>query len=241
MARYEKASLMKLHKDELVKKFLDFQDVNDGLKQKLDMVNEKVDILSKQMAEISKNKLSDNDLEMVNANLVQRVVRLEKASHNSQQYSRRDTVEICGIPSSVSDGDLEETVIQILDKVDVTATPNDIQACHRLHDKTRTIIKFVNRKHAYQTLTKKKTLTDLDKRKLDLNPNHKLYINDSLCPYFRMLHAKCKSLYMQNKIHSFWVANGSVRYKMEEDGPFTIVDHIDDLTCKFGEIEFYKP
>ena len=56
-----------------------------------------------------------------------------------------------GLPESIRDDQLEDTVIKVLDKIGVVVNSDNIQACHRLHIKNRTIVKFVNRKHAYES------------------------------------------------------------------------------------------
>ena len=66
-----------------------------------------------------------------------------------------------GIPDSVSDGDLEETVTAILSDIDVQVTENDVEACHRIRqsDKNKskkTIIHFLNRKQCRKSWKTKK-------------------------------------------------------------------------------------
>ena len=57
-----------------------------------------------------------------------------------------------GIPQSVKSKDLEDKVINVLDKVNVKMTKNDIEACHRLGDSRKTIVRFVNRKRLFEAL-----------------------------------------------------------------------------------------
>ena len=54
-----------------------------------------------------------------------------------QQYIRRNNVEICGIPNSVPDKDLEKKVIEIASTLNVRLSPGDIEACHRLKDRKK--------------------------------------------------------------------------------------------------------
>ena len=49
----------------------------------------------------------------VNNKLEEKIVYLKKNHAKGEQYSRRNNVEISGIPSSISDNDLENTVISI--------------------------------------------------------------------------------------------------------------------------------
>ena len=49
----------------------------------------------------------------VNQNLQNRITNLEKQQSKSEQYNRRNNIEITGISNEVSNKNLEETVIGI--------------------------------------------------------------------------------------------------------------------------------
>ena len=111
--------------------------------------------------------------------------------------------------NSIENDDLEASVINyILEDIDVTVRSQDIQVCHRLADKKRVIIKFVSRKTVNKALKNRKQLADIEKYR------KKVYVNESLCGHYRYLFSKCKELWKQNKIHGFWVKNGSIKYTM---------------------------
>ena len=55
----------------------------------------------------------------------------------------------------------------------------------------------------------------------------KLYINGSLCPYYRGLWNQCKKLWNKQETISFFIVNGSIRIKISENGPYNIITHID--------------
>ena len=50
-----------------------------------------------------------------------------------------------------------------------------------------TIVKFSSRRKSSEVLRKKKKLKNIDGSKFDFNAGVKLYINESLCPYYRGL------------------------------------------------------
>ena len=79
-----------------------------------------------------------------------RLVKLEHEQNKSLQYSRRDSIEISGIPSNIRQKDLEGKVIKIFAEGRLKA--RDIQACHGVGKKGATIVKFVNRKFAREGL-----------------------------------------------------------------------------------------
>ena len=157
-----------------------------------------------------------------------RLLKLEKECHSHNQYTRRDCIEVAGIDTSVTEEKLEEKVCEILGDIDVAVDPSSIQACHRLYDGKRTIVKFMNRKTAQNFLLKRGELANIDMYK------KKVYINESLCAYYRFLHGKCKGLWNAGRIFKFWVSNGSVRYRLQQHGDFTIVRHLEDLERVFG-------
>ena len=63
------------------------------------------------------------------------------------QYGRRDTVEITGIPETVTDEMLEDEVLEMFKDAQVKINRQPlkeagIQACHRLANKKTTIVKW---------------------------------------------------------------------------------------------------
>ena len=173
----------------------------------------------------------------VNDRLVERVINTERQCWENAQYSRRDTLEIVGIPNSVGNSVLEETVRDVFKKIGVEIDERDVQACHRLKEKERTIVKFVNRKDCLQILRVKKDLKSLDPTELDFPENTKIFINESLCPYYRGIWNKCKKLRAIQKIHQFYTISGLIRVKLEETGPSRIITHMVDLKELFPDID----
>ena len=71
----------------------------------------------------------------VNRKLVERVVATDCQCWENAQYSRRDTLEVVGISTSVRDNALEQKVCDVIQEIGVDICDHDIQACHRLKDK----------------------------------------------------------------------------------------------------------
>ena len=94
---------------------------------------------------------------------------LETDLNKQDQYSRRNNLDIQGIPDSVSDDQLEEKIIEILYQINVKIDKFDIEDCHHMcKSKKTTIVRFVNRKNCKAILEKKKLSLN---RKLD-NKNY---------------------------------------------------------------------
>ena len=86
--------------------------------QKYDITLDKI---SKELAELRKsyNKL-ESDLAVtkaVNESLRNQILTLERQCWSNAQYSRRKTLEICGIPENIDDGELEGKVLSVLSKL----------------------------------------------------------------------------------------------------------------------------
>ena len=126
--------------------------------------------------------------------LSKRVKKLEVDLLNFQQYSRRECIEIDGIPKSTKDSDLESSFVDILNKeIDITVNPiTDIQACHRIGNRGTVIVKLTNRKNVGKILSKKKSL--------DGREGSNIFINESLCPLNRKLRGCCNALKKNDKI-----------------------------------------
>ena len=83
------------------------------------------------------------------------MIEVEKRLAQSEQYSRRECVEISGFPTSIPEDKVEEKFVEVLKEVGVNVTPRDLHAVHRLKKKSVVIAKFVNRKDAISALQKR--------------------------------------------------------------------------------------
>ena len=114
-------------------------------------------------------------------------------------------------------------------KIGVEIDERDVQVCHCLKEKERTIVKFVNRKYYHQILKVKKELKSLEPTESGFPENTKIFINESLCPFYRGIWNKCKKLRAIQKIQQFHTISGLIRVKLEETGSSRIITHIIDL------------
>ena len=177
------------------------------------------------------------------------LIAVEKDVIDMQQYVRRNNIEFCGIPNSVEHNDLENTVINIAEAINVKISRNDIEACHRLKNTNgklgpkKTIVRFVNRKKCESLHRNKKKLGSDDVKKIlenNLDIKNDIYINSNLCPYNKYLWGKCKRLYDNKMINRFWVYNGSIYYALDNDDDGSKVAHFSELENKFPNFNFER-
>ena len=64
--------------------------------------------------------------------LGERIINLEENEANSEQYNRRNNVELFGIPSDIQENNLEKVMIDIYRNSGLEIGQNDIKAYFRL-------------------------------------------------------------------------------------------------------------
>ena len=161
---------------------------------------------------------------------------VERQCWAKAQYSRRECLEVVGIPSSVNVKDLEGKVCTIFNRTGVAVKPDDIEACHRLYNDKKTIVKFSKRKVCQQVLRVKEELKNIDPSEFDFPEGTAIFINESLCSYYKMLWNKCKKLWEKKLIYTYFTSNGNIRYSIRENGNVNTVTHITDLKNNFPDI-----
>ena len=136
--------------------------------------------------------------------MLTRLSTLERQRWTNVQYSRQECLDIVDTPCKVSGEVLEEKVSNIFRKLGCSISPDHIKACHHVGRTNDTVIvKFSRRKDCQHAWCFKKDLKKLTMEDLELPGNSKLFMNRSLCPYYKMLWSKSKKLHSLSKIHNF--------------------------------------
>ena len=80
---------------------------------------------------------------------------------NNEQYSRREYLEISGIPSDTEAGKLEEALLKVFEKLDVDVDLENMEDCHWLKTRSsskKVIVKLSKRKDANKICQVKKKI-----------------------------------------------------------------------------------
>ena len=109
---HTESSLMKLNKEDLVRLLLDYQCTFNSIhfKNNFDELKTKFTRLETDL-NISKN---------INSKLSDRLINFDRESFANEQYSKREYLEIPGIPPSVKDNELETKVLSIREEIDAS-------------------------------------------------------------------------------------------------------------------------
>ena len=213
--------------------------LNDLFLKMQDQTNSTLGSLMAEMKDLNSSfKRLESDVQIVktlNNNLLKQLENTERQCWANAQYSWCECVEVIGIPKTVELKDLEHTVCKVFNSIGFDIEEDRIEACHRLTKSDGTIVKFSRRKDCQHLMRIKKGLKDLNPTNLSFPEGTKIYVNDSLCPYYRGLWNECKKLWNNKKIYSYFTVNGTVRIKQVENGPYKSITHINDLRALFPE------
>ena len=123
---------------------------NNAFKELQEQIDELKSSNIQLKAELEKVKSTNIDFEAANDDLQDRMYYLEVDMAKLEQYTRRENLQIRGIPSNINQSNLEAYVIDILGQIGVKVQSYHIAACHRLYNKNKkypadTIVRFINR------------------------------------------------------------------------------------------------
>ena len=223
-----RAAMAKLSREEL-EEYATSQDVE--ILQKLDKVQNE---LSKVNQKITKLESELVVAKRVNDLLSERMIEMERKGYSNEQYSRKECIEISGIPDTIANNKLESTVVSMLQKIGSDITDEGIEACHRISKNNHNVImKLSRRKDCYKIHTLKTNLGTENLKELGITG--KVYIHENLCPYYKSLRYKCKKLWLAEMIHSFWVSGGKIYLKFDEDGERHSITHLSDIEKFFPD------
>ena len=186
------ATLRKLGKEELIKLVLEYQSKFDSTLSSINDIKADLSELRRLYEKLEPELLLTKQ---VNTKLCNQMKLLERQCWANEQYSRRECLEISGVLESVSDKDLEGKVFNLFQKIDIEVHPDNIEACHWVKSNAgpkKVIIEMSRRKDADKMRKAKKKLKGLDLSSIGINSA--VFINDSLCRYYKNLWAKCKKL-----------------------------------------------
>lgn len=154
----------------------------------------------------------------------------------TEQYPRRESLVITGIPDHIKQYNLEKTVIDILGRIGIRTSSYEIAACHRLFNNSKsnypakTVVRFLNRKMVNFCMLRRDNLIEA---KTELKMNLRFY--EHLCQANEIIHNECRDLKKYEHIYDFYTRNGYIKIvRNQGDRPIKI-RHPNNLYDMFGE------
>ena len=74
-------------------------------------------------------------------------------------------------------------------------------------------------------------------KQADLPEGTQIFVNQSLCPYYKLLWSKNKKLRSLGKIHSFFISNSTIKIKLQENSNPEPITHSSDLDKFFPDVD----
>ena len=226
---------IKQHKDIIETKFANMMIELDSIKKSNSYLSDKYDYLQ---GIAGNNKKEVDEIKSENMCLKQTVLELknllentEKNLNNLEQYSRRECIEINGIPCTHEES-TDEIVVALAKQVGVHITTKDISVSHRLKNLTKSkqpstiIAKFISRKIRNQIFENRFKLKKA-------NPGKMIFINESLTRTNRKIFNMCRNFKKDNNWKYVWTKQGQTYLKKSDSDNTLKIESICDLS-KYG-------
>lgn len=192
---------MEEFKSEVFKELRLFKSEMVELSKSVQFISDKLDASAVLMEEV-KNQLSDikkenNNLKLENVKLSGEVSELRERVRSLEQYSRKNNIEVSGIPSTAGENVLD--VVKDLGRaLQVEVKETDVSAAHRVPSYNRDrqpslVVQFqskITKDLWIANYRKKKNLTAHDVN--SCFPGHRVYVNDHLSPENKQLLSRMK-------------------------------------------------
>ena len=178
------------------------------------------------------NTLDDDVMEQ----FYKKLFELDARVLECEQYSRRESIIISGIPNNIKHHELENVTIDILKNLGIYVGVKDISAIHRLGKVSNTskfpvrvIVRFINRKIVDMCHENKSRLPEL-KRTMNMD----IRFFESLAHLNLESVRICNYLMENNIIHNFFLRNGFPKIVVHENDVPLRMAHPDLIRAKFN-------
>ncbi|XP_046677353.1 uncharacterized protein LOC124365416 [Homalodisca vitripennis] len=169
-----------------------------------------------------------------NGQLKKKVKELETRLEDIEQYSRSNCIEMQGIPLEPAE-DVLNIVKDVGRALDLDISDTMVDACHRLGvqktgDKPPGIIvKFVRRMGKESFIQRRRVKTTLSTRHIGRKDDRSIYVNESLSPARRRIHALARRFQREKNCKFLWIRNGKIFMRKEDKAPVKIISSEEDL------------
>lgn len=167
--------------------------------------------------------------------LENRVQEAEDKTEALEMYTRKNSLEIHGVPESKGE-DLDEIVIKVADRVGVEVEEDEIEIVHRLPVKLKgvrpIIAKFKSHKIKSQIYFSRRKLRGTEDED-ELNGAKEIYINENLTAYRRKLFAEARKRTKINKWYKTWTTDGKIFITKEKGDRAVKVNNYSELESMY--------
>lgn len=201
------------------------KDFNKSFEALHDKIEERTTALEVKMRLIEEYINETDKLRVENITLKKQVTTLENRIEDLENYSRRNCIEIQGIPEEKGEN-VTDVVKKVGEALGVKIADDMIDACHRVGGRTgekrpRGIILKLVRRTDKDTIMRKRQerKRDFSTRHLGMSSDTPVYLNDSLSPSRRRLLGRARQLKIEKAYKYLWLRNGNILLRKQEGSP----------------------
>ena len=189
-----------------------------SLQKKLDATNNELNA--------AKNTLKDQRYE---------TQRLENSLDTLEQYTRKNSLEIHGIPENLYPN-TQDAVIKVAEALNVTIVPSEIEICHKLKRNKGPqpiLVKFLShqiKSKLYKERTKLKNVKISDIYPSYSSPvESRIFIHENLTSYRKEVVAEANRRRRDGTLLSIWTLDGKIYVKTSPTGSPKKIYYVEDL------------
>jgi hypothetical protein len=210
-------------------------DVNDDDVLAAKVAEHLLPLLAKQMEIMMKKTVESavcaivDEVKATTERLQQTCLQLRYQLDRQEQYSRRETIRICGLPEKIEE-DVEKEILRVFSDAGCTVSREEISTAHRNGQKQEgkcrpILVKFVSRRSKTNVMKKKSSLKGKELYK-------RVYLNDDLTPLRMRLLRLVKKIDGVERAST--TPDGRIRCEMKKrpgqtNAAVVLVDSPDDL------------
>ena len=246
MSAVTREQLVKILEEKLEQKLAPFQTTFNELKKSVEEAKELLSFTSKQYDPLLKRltvcEEENKKLRNENKTLQKTLDKLDtsfrsvtKANNDLEQYTRRECVEIRGVPQKPEESN---SIVKDLGKaIGVDITDTDISVSHHLPPSkfykskkpgpSPIIVKFVRRDTKGAFYRARLKLNEMTSNDLGFTDEHRMYISESLSPTNRELFNEAYKLKKDLDYKFLWTSNGKVFLRSTEVSPVIFINSLD--------------
>ena len=155
------------------------------------------------------------------------------------QYGRRSTLEIAGIPRA-DEENTEEICIKLFNSLGVNVHAKDIEACHRIsqRENANISVRFNNRKPRDKVLMNRRQLRGKSTHDFGINTERspaKIFLNESLTRQNKELFRQAQEFKRGHAFKFIWTRNGNIFIRKTEHSKVIKITHQNDLKESYAE------
>lgn len=234
-----KLSPLKATIKEFTDKMADFRKFIDEANKKYEETNTRMSGIEKVFSTITtENKALNNTI----LQLEGQITNLKKTCNELKQYSRRECLEIHGIPLPPKERDIKENtnelVLKIGDMMGVSVRPEDISVSHRIPTSQKyqgrrsapaIIVKFTRRDTKEMFYRRRKELRGLTTKDLGFSDDNIIFINDSLTEVNKELFKATLKVKKDHSYDHIWTSNGRIYLRKDRDSSAILIKNQEEL------------